>query len=397
MTLSPAFRRTLLDMFALSLGGVVALGFARFAYALLLPPMQAELNWSFALSGGMNAANALGYLLGALASPALLARLGLRATFVWGLTVTALSLLACAAVSDTAALLALRLLSGVSGAAVLVAGGNLAALAVRGQRRGTALLGVFYSGSGSGILLSALLLPPLLSPPLDAWRLGWVALGLAALLALVVVTPTLTRLSGGLAPAAPAAPGGAGGESLRPLGWAFAAYSCFGVGYIAYMTFVVAFLREAGAGAFVTPFWALLGLCVVLNPLLWPRLEPALGPARVMALQLLTLALGAALPLFGVGPGVLLLSGVLFGLSFVAVVASTTILARRVLPEGAWARAIAAFTVIFALGQVAGPLVTGLVADGPGGLRAGLGLSAAALLLGAALAWPQRSARTEFH
>lgn len=389
MTLTPAFRRTLLDMFALSLGGVVALGFARFAYALLLPPMQAELGWSFALSGGMNAANALGYLLGALASPALLARLGLRAAFVWGLILTALSLLACAAVSDTGILLALRLLSGMSGAAVLVAGGNLAALAVRGHGRGTALLGVFYSGSGSGILLSALLLPPLISPPLDSWRLGWVALGLAALLALVVVMPTLTRLSGGLPAPAPA---GGPGAPLRPLGWAFAAYTCFGVGYIAYMTFIVAFLRQAGAGALVTPFWALLGLCVVLNPLLWPRLEPRLGPARVMALQLLTLAIGAALPLFGVGPGALLLSGVLFGLSFVAVVASTTVLARRVLPEPAWARAIAAFTVIFALGQVLGPVLTGVVADGPGGLRAGLGLSAAVLLLGAVLAGRQRAA-----
>ncbi|MGI5290794.1 YbfB/YjiJ family MFS transporter [Nonomuraea polychroma] len=42
----------------------MALGFTRFAYALLLPPMHQELHWSYAQAGSMNTANALGYLLG---------------------------------------------------------------------------------------------------------------------------------------------------------------------------------------------------------------------------------------------------------------------------------------------------------------------------------------------
>jgi predicted MFS family arabinose efflux permease len=49
---------------ALSLGSAIALGFARFAYALLLPSMKLDLGWSFAEAGAMNTANALGYLLG---------------------------------------------------------------------------------------------------------------------------------------------------------------------------------------------------------------------------------------------------------------------------------------------------------------------------------------------
>ena len=39
---------------------VVALGFTRFAYALLLPAMRHELSWNYAAAGGMNTANALG-------------------------------------------------------------------------------------------------------------------------------------------------------------------------------------------------------------------------------------------------------------------------------------------------------------------------------------------------
>jgi uncharacterized membrane protein len=36
---------------ALSLGAAVSLGVTRFAYGLLLPPMRADLQWSYTLAG----------------------------------------------------------------------------------------------------------------------------------------------------------------------------------------------------------------------------------------------------------------------------------------------------------------------------------------------------------
>lgn len=375
----------LLDMLALSLGGAVALGFARFAYALLLPVMRADLGWSFTLSGGMNAANALGYLLGALSATTFIRRVGLRRVFQTGMLVTAAALLLCSLAGASVPLLLLRLIAGVSGAWVFISGGGLAALAARAHpARSSVLLGVFYGGSGIGIILSALFLPPLLSV---GWRGAWVALGLASLVCLGLTLRTLTRLPDTVG----SAPAGQSHDSLKPLAWALAAYTCFGVGYIAYMTFIIAFLRSVGAGALVTPFWAALGACVVLNPFVWARLAQQAPGARAMSVQMLTLAIGAALPLISTHPAALFLSGMLFGLSFLAVVTFTTIITRRVLPEHAWARGIAAFTVIFAAGQVSGPLLTGVLADSAGGLRLGLGVSAGVLLLGAMLALGQPS------
>ena len=55
---------------ALALAAAVSLGLARFSYALLLPPMRAELHWSYFVAGAMNTANAAGYLVGALLAPA---------------------------------------------------------------------------------------------------------------------------------------------------------------------------------------------------------------------------------------------------------------------------------------------------------------------------------------
>ena len=63
---------------ALALGAALSLGLARFAYALLLPAMRADLGWSYFTAGAMNTVNAAGYLLGALLLPRWMARGGAR-------------------------------------------------------------------------------------------------------------------------------------------------------------------------------------------------------------------------------------------------------------------------------------------------------------------------------
>jgi len=63
---------------------------------------------------------------------------------------------------------------------------------------------------------------------------------------------------------------------------------------------------------------------------------------------------------------------------------------RHNLAQAQWAGGISAFTIVFAFGQIVGPTVVGWIADGPGGLARGLLYSAAALWLGALVAWRQR-------
>jgi hypothetical protein len=60
-------RHPLLTALGLSIGAAVALGFSRFAYALLLPPMRDALGLTYVEAGGLNTANAAGYILGAVA------------------------------------------------------------------------------------------------------------------------------------------------------------------------------------------------------------------------------------------------------------------------------------------------------------------------------------------
>jgi hypothetical protein len=192
--------------------------------------------------------------------------------------------------------------------------------------------------------------------------------------------------------AAPPTPG-ARREPVRWSAFAFglAGYGCFGLGYIGYMTFIVSLLREqqVPAGQIVA-FYVLLGLAVIASSWLWAGLLQRFRGGGPLALLNALLALATVLPVVSRHPVAVFGSGLLFGAVFLSVVASTTAFVRHNLPAAAWPAGIAAYTIVFAAGQIVGPVFTGWIADGPGGLLRGLAVSAALLALGSLLAALQR-------
>lgn len=382
-------RRALLISCGLALGPAVALGLARFAYGLLLPSMRANLGWSFAQAGALNSANSVGYLAGALLTAVISRRIGVRRAFAAGFVATALALLLSAATGSFALLLVLRALAGYTGALVFVAGASLVA-ATASSVPGDAplLLTIYASGAGVGIAVSGAALPAVLSHGgSGAWRIGWLLLGCGAIAALIAAWPALRHA--GEPPAAP--PSSPGGWSLRQLKPLTVAYVLYGAGYIIYATFIVTLLRERGAGAgMITGFWVTLGLAAAASTFFWGgalrRLRGGYGPSAVMAV----VCAGALLPLLSSSPVAAYASAALFGGSFLAVVSAAFALVRRSLPAYAWTGAIATLTAFFACGQSAGPLLSGVLSDGPGGVRAGLQLAVVVLLAAAAVACLQR-------
>jgi len=391
---------------ALSLGAAVSLGITRFAYALLLPPMREDLGWSYTLAGGMNTINALGYLLGALATPMLLRRHAPGRLLLGGAVLATVFMGLCGFFLDAPSLLLQRLLAGVASALIFIAGGLMAArLGALDAPRSGLLLGLYYGGTGWGISLSALLVPAVLAaaPGPHTWTWAWWALALAsavATLGMVWPVRVLRRMDAAAAaavvvasgkPAPSAAPVGPQVFRARDFGPALAGYAMFGVGYIGYMTFVVALLRAQGVGGgAITWFYALLGLAVVLSSRIWAGLLDRSRGGQALALLNGLLGVATVLPALTGSWPVALVSGLLFGGVFLSVVASTTALVRHNLPPSQWAVGISAFTIVFAAGQIIGPTVVGFIADGPGGLARGLVFSAGALWLGALLAWRQR-------
>jgi len=381
--MSDTARDTFVTAAALALGAAISLGLARFSYALLLPPMRADLGWSYFTAGAMNTFNAAGYLVGALLLPRALARFDARTLLLAGGFGTALVLAAHGLVRSDAWLYSLRALAGVCSAATFATGGLLAARLGQAPGAKPALvLGLYYGGTGLGIIASALIVPPL------SWPGAWVALAMAALLANAVMARGTRSL------AAPPAAAPARGEGFRARDFAFGllGYLMFGLGYIGYMTFIVTLLREQGVGgAVIVAFYVLLGAGVIASSWLWaPLLQRYRGGQPLAVLDAL-LAVATLLPVASAHPVAVFASGALFGAVFLSVVASTTVLVRHNLPPAAWPAGIAAFTIVFAGGQIVGPVLVGWVADGPGGLVRGLALSAGVLALGALLASRQRA------
>ena len=383
---------------ALSLGAAVSLGITRFAYGLLLPVMKSDLAWSYTLAGAMNTVNAAGYLLGALVTPWLLKRLGAARVLLWGAVLASVFMALSGFFIDAAPLLLQRLLAGVASAFVFIAGGLLAArLGTRAPQQAGLLLGLYYGGVGWGIALSALGVPLLLDAArgvAHGWAWAWWGMALLCLVATAVLAWPAKILQkqelvaqSGQAPE----PHLIKKISWRSMAWALAGYTLFGVGYIGYMTFVIALLREQGASAgAVTLFYTLLGLAVVASARIWARLLDRAQGGGALALLNALLGVATVLPALTAAWPVVLASGLLFGAVFLSLVASTTAFVRHNLPSAQWAAGISAFTIVFAFGQIVGPTVVGWIADGPGGLARGLIYSAAALWLGALVAWRQR-------
>jgi predicted MFS family arabinose efflux permease len=307
----------------LSLAPTVGLGIGRFAYSLVLPDMRDALGWSYSAAGFMNTINAAGYLVGALMASRLVKRYGLSAAVRWGTLACVASLALCALSGNFVVLSFARLLAGLGAGAGFVAAGALAAIIAQSQpMRANFLLSLFYAGPGLGILSSGLIY--------------------------------------------------------------LAGYFLFGAGYIAYMTFMIAYVRDGGGGAAAqSAFWCLIGLSAFATPWVWRNVLARNSGGISTAIILGVNAIGAALPLFGHSPLLLAISAVVFGVAFFAIVSSTTSFVRFNYPPAAWPTGIAAMTIAFGIGQMLGPIAVGAVTDAFGSLSYALNVSAAMLGLGA--------------
>ena len=396
--------KPLTTAFALALGAAISLGLARFSYALFLPIMREDLNWSYLIAGIMNTANAGGYFLGAILCPRLFKWASPSKIFIISALLTSLSLGLSGAVANTDELFLLRLLAGVLSAFVFVGGGILSAqLGSSYPAKSGLILGIYYGGTGIGIVLSSLIIPISVKWATHqawahTWQLGWWLLAvIGCLFSLVLIKPSLSIQ---LASSKQNVSRSTAISHYRKI---IFAYCCFGMGYIGYMTFVVALLKQLGMGSTSTHlFYALLGICVMISSKIWAKtldsykggaplgiLNSLLAVASfIPAVIALNLQANESLSLFSICT--IYISGMIFGACFLSAVASTTAFVKHNLPQQQWVSGITVFTTVFALGQVIGPTLTGWISDRFASLTTGFLLSSFVLLVGGIVAFAQK-------
>ncbi|MBY4948116.1 MFS transporter [Cupriavidus respiraculi] len=281
--------------FAASLASI---GLARFAYAPLVPALI-EAHWFSADKVVfLGAANLAGYLIGALVGHPLGRRMSNPRALRTMMVVVTAAFVACAYPLSSAWFFFWRLLSGVSGGAIMVLVAATVLPHVPAQRRGIAS-GAIFLGIGVGIAGSGTIVPLLLH---DGLRTTW--LGLGAVSALLTVLTWFAWPSewahadapaNGKEPAAPAAHGSP--KAKAGVAVLFAQYGLMAVALVPAMVFLVDFVaRGLGAGAHVgAGYWVLYGIGAMMGPPLFGWIGDRLGarPALRVVLLVQAVAVGS--------------------------------------------------------------------------------------------------------
>jgi predicted MFS family arabinose efflux permease len=374
-----------LAAFWLALSPAVAIGFGRFAYALVLPAMKTDLGWTYRQAGLLTTANAVGYLAGAMLAAPVLRRIATRTALLCGLAAAVLALILAGATRDYTVLLVARALVGTAAAFTFIAATTLAAHLGTTENENALALGISISGPGFGVVATGALVPFVLNGDAAHWPRAWWVMGAIGLVLLPLIAWNTRAHAASHLASRDVTPSFRLRE-LRPLGLIIVAYFLFGTGYIAYMTFLVAYVRGLqGSAATVATVWALMGGAMVCSSLFWKNIVARNSGGQAMAFMGLGGAAAALLPLLSSSLPVLVVSAVGFGLATMPVFTTVAMLIRRHLPRALWSGAIVWSTVIFACGQSLGPFASGALSD-TFGLSASLWWTAILLSIGAFIA-----------
>ena len=364
----------------------VAMGIGRFAFTPLLPLMVRDGSLAQSAGAWLAASNYVGYLAGALTA----SRLGhaLPTVMRASLAGIVVSTAAMGAFDGLAVWVFLRFVAGVLSAWTLVST-SAWALKHLAQAGRTDLSGMVYAGVGLGIAFAGLFCLAAARPGVPAGQL-WLELG--ALAALSVAVPSLivgrplgTSVPPGSTSPADGTPGPCTGLVI--------CYGVLGFGYILPATFLPALAREVVDDPQMFGLvWPVFGIAAALSTIATARRFGHANRLRVWAVSHLLMATGVVLPSVWLAPVAIAIAALLVGSTFMVVTMIGMQEARARAPGNPTAL-LGLMTAAFAIGQLAGPLVSGVLDLLQVGHRAALGhalqLAAFALALSAAYLWRQ--------
>ena len=353
-------KQTFLYLIGGILALVIAMSIGRFAYTVILPYMQDTFAFNRATAGFLATSNYLGYLVGALIAGRL--QIGDKRIPFLQLALV-ISILTTAMMGSTDVIIAwyaLRFISGVMSAFIFVAAASLVLDQLAGNGKAH-LSGLFYSGVGTGIALSAVIVSPIHA--MFDWNGTWIALALFSailfvFIVLLIKPATQQTQEKSSQPVVP--------QRVPPttwMKWLILAYSLEGLGYIVTGTFIVSIAEEStnfhGDAAIV---WFVVGIAAIPSCIVWSKLAQRYGYVRTLFISMLFQGLGIVLPAFATNTMTLYASAFIFGATFMGITTVATTLARQIVPVNSH-QILGYLTAGYALGQMLGPSLAGTLAN----------------------------------
>lgn len=338
---------------------VIAMGIGRFSYTVILPYMQETFEFSRATAGYLATSNYLGYLVGAWVA----GRLPIGNKRILFLQITlVISILTTAFMGFTNVIIIwylLRFISGVVSAFIFVVITSLI-LDQLASSSHMHLSGLFYSGVGIGIALSAVIVSPIQA--VFHWNGTWIVLALFSIVLFVLIVLFIKPIT----PSKQLVESQIISQKTPPqswMKWLIIAYSLEGLGYIVTGTFIVSIAQEStsfhGDAAFV---WFVVGVAAIPSCIVWSKLAQRYGYVKILLISMLLQALGIVLPALATNSMTLYASAFIFGATFMGITTVCTTLARKLAPVNSH-QMIGYLTAGYALGQMIGPSIAGTLAS----------------------------------
>jgi len=375
-----------------------ALGLARFGYSVLLPSMQAGLGLDNAQAGVLASANLGGYLVMALAGGALASHVGARRIVTAGLTVTGIGMIMTGMAEGFASAALWRAVTGLGSGAANIAVMGMWASWFPTSKRGLAA-GIAVTGSAFALIGTGSFIPPLLARSgTDGWQYCWQIFGglslLIALACWLVIrnsreTPLIDLSSpygGGSTLPADRRHGSWHDVFRSKTAWHLGlVYVAFGFSYIIFMTFFVKHLMASGgySKAAAGNLFMLTGWANLLVSFLWGSLSDRIGRANTLVIIYLVHTIAFAMFGLATTPLFFTLAALMFGMSAFSVPAIMAATCGDLFGRKMASAALGFITLLFGIGQVAGPAIGGLIADSSGTFTHAYLLAAVVALSGA--------------
>jgi MFS family permease len=330
-----------------SCASLVGIGLARFAYTPILPALIGAHWFAPADAAYLGAANLAGYLAGALLGRPLSARIPVPVLLRCLMLLATAAFFACAVPFSLQWFFIWRLLSGVSGGALMVLAAPTVLPHVSHRRLGIAS-GAIFAGVGLGIAASGTLVPLLLRQGLTE---VWCGLGVLSLFLTFVAWAGWPADGSVLAAAQERHLERRPAHRLRAL---YAEYALNAAGLVPHMLFLVDFVaRGLGQGLDGgAQYWVLFGLGAVVGPVLSGHLADRTGFGPALRLALLVQAVGVALPVLGTGTAGLIVSSLVVGAFTPGIVPLVLGRVRELLPhdiaaqQASWSAATTGFALM---------------------------------------------------
>ena len=360
---------------------MVGMGFGRFLYTAMMPVLLKEAQFSFDELSYIASSNYLGYLLGAilLSFSIFHSSQYLKVSLVFSLLSTAFFLYLLSVTTSFSGVFSIRFLAGVSSAGAIIYG----SITVIKYFSSSFMTATFFSGVGLGIVVGNELVNLALERQYSS-ELIWFYISLLAFIlsAYILLLFPKRESENRLSEENVSRETQTVAHKKDEISWIslIILYGFAGYGYIIIATYLPVIAQSLPQSLMIDHLWSLVGVGAIFSCYLWLFIERKVGVITALFFNLLLQSTFVFLSIFSDSIGLLIISSLGLGLTFMGTTSLVMPLARRLKSLKIF-NLVGLVTLTYGIGQILGPMMTSLIQSLTGSLLLAIISGAISLLI----------------